>query len=246
MDQSQLLVLLFALIFVSALVQSVSGFGYALFSAPILTALLGGPMAVSTILITGTACDLAILGVRRRLPRPAGGEVLRLALWSAPGMVCGAWLLSALPARWLQGFVALTVILAVVLRLSSPTTADAKPIRPSWGSLAGLASGALSTSTSLGGPPTVLYLTHRRLVPLVMRDTLVTLSLARLPLGFAALVVAGVWDMYAYWPVLLVAALGGQAVGTQVFHRYAAARYERIVMLLLVTSGVTALLMTTQ
>lgn len=246
MDHSQFLVLLSALIFISALVQSVSGFGYALFSAPILTALLGGPMAVSTILITGTACDLAILGMRHRLPRPAGDEVLRLAMWSAPGMVCGAWLLSALPSRWLQGFVALTVLLAVALRLISATAGTAKPIRPLWGGLAGFTSGALSTSTSLSGPPAVMYLTHRQLEPHVMRDTLVTLSLVRLPLGVAALVIAGVWDVYAYWPVLLVAALAGQAVGTQVFHRYAAARYERIVMILLVASGLTALVMVTQ
>jgi uncharacterized membrane protein YfcA len=163
-DHSQLLVLLCALIFTSAFIQSVSGFGYALLSVPILTALLGGPMAVSTILITGTACDLAILGVRHRLPRPAVREVVSLALWSAPGMICGAWLLLALPPRWLQAFVALIVILAVALRLSSARVGTAT-IRPSWGVLAGFTSGALSTSTSLGGPPTVMYLTHRYLAP---------------------------------------------------------------------------------
>lgn len=245
MDQSMLLVLLCALIFTSALIQSVSGFGFALFSAPVLTAVLGGPLAISTILITGTACDLAILGVRRRLPRPDAGEVLRLAAWSAPGMACGAWLLSALAPRWLQAFVALTVILAVVLRLSSARIGTAT-VRPSWGALAGFTSGVLSTSTSLGGPPSVMYLTHRDLSPHVMRDTLVTLSLARLPLGVAALVLAGVWDVHPDWLLLLAAALGGQAAGTHVFHRYAAARYETIVMLLLVTSGLTALAMATQ
>lgn len=232
------LLALWLLIFVSATVQSVSGFGYALLSAPILTAVLGGPLAVSTVLITGTACDLAILGMRRRLPRPVSGEVLRLALWSVPGMTAGAVLLAQLPARWLQVFVALVVVAAVAMRLRSEPSRDAVP--SAWASGAGLTSGALSTSTSLGGPPTVLYLSRRRLTPHVMRDSLVALSLARLPLSVIALAAAGVWEVYPAWPLLIVAAIAGQFVGTHLFHRFAASRHDKVVMSLLLVSALAA------
>lgn len=233
-----MLLALWLLIFVSATLQSVSGFGYALFSVPILAAVVGGPMAVSTVLITGTACDFAILGMRRRLPRPVSVEVWRLALWSVPGMAAGAVLLAHLPARWLQVFVALVVVAAVAMRVRSAPSEEAVP--SSWAAGAGFTSGALSTSTSLGGPPTVLYLSRRNLTPHVMRDTLVALSLARLPLSVIALAAAGVWEVYPAWPVLVVAAVAGQFVGTHLFHRFAASRYDKVVLLLLLVSALSA------
>jgi uncharacterized membrane protein YfcA len=238
------LLTLWLLIFVSATLQSVSGFGFALLSAPILTAVLGGPLAVSTVLITGTACDLAILGMRRRLPRPVAKEVWWLALWSVPGMAAGAVLLAQLPARWLQVFVAFVVVAAVAMRVRSEPSNQTVP--STWAAGAGLTSGALSTSTSLGGPPTVLYLSHRNLAPHVMRDTLVALSLARLPLSVIALALVGVWEVYPAWPLLIPAALAGQVVGTHLFHRFAASRYDRVATALLLVSALSAFAAATQ
>jgi len=176
-DGAVLVGALFGLIFVSAALQSLSGFGYALLSAPLLTATIGGAEAVSTIIITGTVCDLAILAMRRSVPRPVGREVWALAGWSVPGMLVGAWLLAWLPATGLQIFVACVVIGAVLLRLRSRERGVV--VRPGWAVPAGFLSGALSTSTSLGGPPSVYYLVHRDLTPHAMRDTLVTVSLMR-------------------------------------------------------------------
>jgi uncharacterized membrane protein YfcA len=235
LDSGQLFVALFALILVSGVVQSLSGFGFALLSAPLLTATLGGPEAVSTIMITGTACDIAILAMRRNLPRPDAREVLTIAGWSAPGMLAGAWLLATLPAVGLQLFVAGVVIAAVVLRLRTQERQIIASKR--WAVPAGLLSGALSTSTSLGGPPTVYYLVHRGLGPHTMRDTLVSLSLIRLPLSVISLLIAGAWETYELWPALIVAALLGQYVGTQAFHRFGHSRYEHIVLGLLTISA---------
>ncbi|MGW8526375.1 MULTISPECIES: sulfite exporter TauE/SafE family protein [Nocardiopsidaceae] len=238
-DDAALFAGLFALILFSAAVQSLSGFGFALLSAPLLTAALGGPQAVSTIMITGTACDIAILAMRRDVPRPAVRETCALALWSAPGMLLGAWLLTALPALGLQVFVACVVIAAVVLRVLSRE--DGAVLNPVWAAPAGLLSGALSTSTSLGGPPSVYYLVHRGLTPHTMRDTLVALSLVRLPLSVAALLFTGAWEVYPLWLPLVGAALLGQAAGTRAFHRFGHTRYEHIVLGLLTTSAVVSL-----
>jgi uncharacterized protein len=238
LEGTQLFIALFALILVSGIVQSLSGFGFALLSAPLLAATIGGPQAISTIMITGTACDIAILAMRRSVPRPDAREVLTIAGWSAPGMLAGAWLLAALPALGLQIFVAATVIAAVVLRLRTRERQGIVSNR--WAIPAGLLSGAFSTSTSLGGPPTVYYLVHRGLKPHTMRDTLVTLSLVRLPLSVISLLVAGVWETYEYWPGLIAAALLGQYVGTQAFHRFGHSRYEHIVLGLLAVSALVS------
>ncbi|MBE1878342.1 sulfite exporter TauE/SafE family protein [Myceligenerans pegani] len=233
-----LLVMLFALILVSGVVQSLSGFGFALFSAPLLTATIGGPQAVSTILITGTACDIAILAMRRSVPRPDVREAVTLAGWSAPGMLAGAWLLAALPSAGLQVFVAGVVVAAVLLRLR--TRERPVVISTRWAVPTGVLSGALGTSTSLAGPPVVYYLVHRGLRPHTMRDTLVALSLVRLPLSVVSLLVAGVWETYQYWPVLVVAALAGQYLGTRAFHRFGHTRYEHIVLGLLTLAAVVS------
>lgn len=233
-----LLVTLVVLILVSAMVQSLSGFGYALLSAPLLTATIGGPEAVSTITITGTACNVAILAMRRTVPRPDGKEALSLAAWSVPGVLAGAWLLAALPRTGLQLFVAAVVIAAVVLRLLPGDRRTVASRR--WALPAGLLSGALSTATTLSGPPLVYYLVHRGLSPHTMRDTLVTLSLALLPLSIASLAIAGVWRTYEHWPALTVAALVGQAIGARAFHRFGHARYEHIVLVLLSVAAVSS------
>lgn len=238
LDATSLFIALFCLIFLSAALQSLSGFGFALLSAPLLTATIGGPEAVSTIIITGTVCDVAILAMRRSVPRPAGREVWALAGWSVPGMLVGALLLASLPAVGLQVFVACVVIGAVILRLRSRERGVV--VRPAWAVPAGFLSGALSTSTSLGGPPSVYYLVHRDLDPHTMRDTLVSVSLVRLPLSIAALVVAGTWETYELWPPLIGAALLGQFVGARAFHAFGSSGYERVVLYLLVASALVS------
>ncbi len=74
-----------------------------------------------------------------------------------------------------------------------------------------------------------------------MRDTLVTLSLVRLPLSLVALATAGVWEVYEHWLALIAAALVGQFLGTMAFHRFAGSHYDRIVVMLLAASACAAL-----
>ena len=60
---------------------------------------------------------------------------------------------------------------------------------PGTRALAGLASGALNTSTSTGGPPLVLLLMGRGLPPAVVRDTLTACFIGFAPVSALALVV---------------------------------------------------------
>ena len=113
---AELTLLIAAVIGVSAVLQTSTGFGFAILSAPLLTALVGGPMAVTTITITGATVDALILGGRRALPRPDWHIVGVLALWSTPGMVLGALALARMPQSALQLLVAAAVLLAVAYR----------------------------------------------------------------------------------------------------------------------------------
>lgn len=68
-----LLVALCLLMAVSSALQTATGFGFAILSAPIGAVLLdSAAAAVSTVLVVGTTIDLLVLFLRRRPPAPGG------------------------------------------------------------------------------------------------------------------------------------------------------------------------------
>jgi uncharacterized membrane protein YfcA len=232
-----------AVLVLSGALHAATGFGFALLSAPILATLLRPPDAVSVIVLTGVVVDVLILGAERRRPVPAWPEAVGLTLWAVPGLAAGAWLLSSLPRAGLQLLVAAAVVGGVAMRVVGGRRAAAAGPSSRYKvtrMVAGLSSGLLSTATTLGGPPVVLYLMSRRLTPQTMRDTLVVLSLLRTPPSVVALVVAGALRWQPEIPVLWLAVLVGYACGTRVFARLDAARYERGVLGLLVLAALTA------
>lgn len=230
------------IVLVSATLQASTGFGFAILSAPLLTALVGGPAAVTTITITGSVCDLLILLARRARPRPQGAEVLRLGLWSVPGLLVGAYALAVLPGQVLQLVVAAAVLAAVGFRFQSrrPGGHQTRPVPARLGALAGFSSGMLSTSTTLGGPPVVYYLTHRLHEPRQIRDTLVALSLVRLPLSVVSLVLTATWQPLPGTVGLVLASLAGFLLGGIIFRRLTPARYEALVLALLMCAVLVA------
>ena len=245
---AELTLVIAAVIGVSAVLQTSTGFGFAILSAPLLTALVGGPMAVTTITITGATVDALILGGRRTLPRPDWRIVSVLALWSTPGMVLGALALARMPQSAMQLLVAGAVLLAVVYSVhanrrdlveSPQATRDR---RRGWHApVAGLTSGALGTSTTLAGPPVVMYLTRRLGDPLKTRDTLVALSLVRLPLAILVLTRAGAWapptsGLFVILATGVVGCVAGQGVHARLDHR----SYQRATLGLLAVAAATA------
>jgi uncharacterized membrane protein YfcA len=230
----------------SAALQTSTGFGFALLSAPILAALLGPVEAVTTIVATGVVVDVLVLAADGRRPQPNGRDVAVLGVWSVPGLLLGALLLRLLPGTVLQLLVAAAVLFAVASRLRSRRRRQTQPTtdrQPWWAAAcAGVASGVLSTATTLGGPPTVLYLTSRPRPPRQTRDTLVALSLLRLPLSVASLVIAGTWMNPPGLLLLWVAVALGYLIGRTVFARMDPARYERAVLTALVVAALTAVI----
>lgn len=244
---AELTLLIAAVIGVSAVLQTSTGFGFAILSAPLLTALVGGPMAVTTITITGATVDAVILGGRRTLPRPDWHIVGVLALWSTPGMVLGALALARMPQAGLQLLVAAAVLVAVAYRVHAGRRLEESPQAPKvrrrgWHApVAGLTSGALGTSTTLAGPPVVMYLTRHLADPLKARDTLVALSLVRLPLAILVLTGAGTWAPPASGLFVILAAgvvgcVAGQGVHARLDHR----SYQRATLGLLAVAAAVA------
>ena len=164
------MVLAAAAAFAGASVQSATGFGFALVLSPALFALLDPFEAVSALAVLGLVLNLLVLGdggglrlVRRR--------VLPLLLAGAlPGLAAGVVVLSLLPKPALQIAVGAAVLAAALVQLRRP--AGRGPARAAEAVVVGVASGALTTTTSVSGPPIVLWLERQGLRPAELRATL--------------------------------------------------------------------------
>jgi uncharacterized membrane protein YfcA len=246
-----------AAVFLGAGLQSATGFGFALVSAPILFALLGPRQAVTAGALLGIELSLLTLATERRVPRVLHGEALALVLWSLPGLALGAVALRELPDRVLSVLVAVAVLAGLVLRLrgrdralrapapDEPAAGAAgEPIvraRPWSTAAAGVSSGALSTATSLSGPPLVLHLLARGLSPQQMRDTLAAVFVALAVLSAAALLIAGTFVTPSGLGVLLAAGLAGQVIGRRGFALLRGGRHEDAMLAVLAVTAVVAL-----
>jgi uncharacterized protein len=227
-----------------AALQSAVGFGFALVAAPLLFAAAPSPeQAVGLMIVLGLEVNLLTLLAERRRPDPEWRDVVAVVAWSLPGALAGVAVLRALDALALQLLVTAGMLTALAVHVRAPVRAAAGVAW--WGRpLAGLASGALSTSTSTGGPPVVLLMMARGLRPHVVRDTLTATFVGFAAVSAAALALTGTGEAVpgATWLAALVpVTAAGQLAGRPVFARLAAGRsYERVltgVLVVTVTAG---------
>lgn len=231
------------MLLVGASLQSSTGFGFALLSAPVLSALLGPAQAVTTITIVGAAVDTLTLFGNRTRPRPSLPDLLVVCVGAVPGLAAGTLLLARLPASALQVAIAASVVAAVVHRIRLHRPTEARRTTRWWlGPVAGVTWGALTAATTAGGPPLLLYLLHRFEDPRTIRDTIVSANLLRLPLSLTLLGLTGTWRPPPGIPLLIGAGLCGWALGKLVFRALTPASYETALLVLLVVTAATTVL----
>lgn len=245
--------LLFVAVLAGAALQSATGFGFSLLSAPILFAVIEPQPAIGLLALLGMEVNLLTLFTERRRPRPLTREATILIGCALPGTLLGVVVLRSLDAVSLQVLLSIGVISTLAVRhaLSSrsavaPVLHDGPRPRPAWSApLAGLLSGALSTSTSTSGPPLLLHLLGRGARPSVVRDTLTVCFVALGLITPIALLVTRSTDAVpdlGLAGALLPAAALGHVVGRRVFARLAhGPHYEVVVTSVLLGSVVIGL-----
>jgi hypothetical protein len=112
--------------------------------------------------------------------------------------------------------------------------------------VAGLASGALTTSTTTAGPPLIVYLLGRRLHPVQVRDTMPVCFLGLSVVGVVALWVTGTSGAVpdaGLVAVLVPVVVAGHLAGRPLFAALLrSGRYEVVLSTVLVASVVAGLL----
>ena len=229
-----------------AALQSATGFGFALVSAPLLFSAAKPGEAVGLLILLGLVVNLMTLGTEGRRPQPLVRESLTMLAWAVPGVFVGALALRVLDKTALQVGVTIGVFATLAVRaLARRRRAEGPGEPPRWAApVTGFTSGALTTSTNTSGPPVVLYMLARGATPVQTRDTLTATFVGYSLLGFAALLVSGTdgaippADALA---ALVPAVVIGHLAGRPVFARIAEDRYEPVLTAVLIVTALAGL-----
>ena len=227
-----------------AALQSATGFGFALVSAPLLFAATEPAQAVVLLILLGLLVNLMTLGTEGRRPQPLVRESLIMLGWGIPGLFVGLLALRALDSTALQVGVTLGVFATLAVRALARRRRDAAAGHPPfWAApTAGFSSGVLTTSTNTSGPPVVLYALARGATPVQTRDTLTVTFIGFGLLGAAALALGGTEAPHASaLAALAPAAVAGHLLGRPVFARIADRRYEPVLTGVLIATALAGL-----
>jgi uncharacterized membrane protein YfcA len=227
-----------------AALQSATGFGFALVSAPLVFAAAEPEQAVWLLVLLGLVVNLMTLGTEGRRPQPLVRDSLVILAWAIPGVGLGVVALHALGATALQIGVTLGVFATLAVRAATRRRSDSGAGgAPRWAApAAGFASGALTTSTNTAGPPVVLYALARGATPVQTRDTLTATFIGLAALGGAALAIGGAEAPHASaLAALIPCAVVGHLLGRPVFARIAEDRYEPVLTGVLIVTALAGL-----
>lgn len=222
----------------AALIQALSGFGFSLFIVPFLAILIGPRDTVLLANLMSTfGSGTQSLYLRRSADRKTAGVLL---IGSLVGMPLGLTILLLLDPKLMQIGIALSVILftLVMMRgLALHRAGTAGDI------LAGFISGILNTSTSMSGPPVVLYLQGRAFPPLQFRATITTYFAITSAIGVALLLATGNAKPYVFvaFALSLPSIFFGQRMGNLLFERVHVLFFRRLVFGILILSALSAI-----
>jgi uncharacterized protein len=156
----------------SSFIQGVTGFGYGLLAAPLLSRVLNPIDFIATLSLISVALNAYLtLTLKQRL-RP--DIIIPLSVATLIGIPLGLIILQALPAPLLRQLVALSVI--VLLFLDQTRLLKLK-LNPQNHFIIGALVGLLQSSVGVNGPLLVLYLRRLNLKPIVLRQQLAIMFL---------------------------------------------------------------------
>ncbi len=234
------------IIFLAGMLQSIVGFGYALFATPLLV-WIGLPLPSVITLVATCSMLQAMVGVRSlravvpwRLSLTATG--VRLA-----GLLLGLLMLTRLVVldkdqiRAVIGVILCVLVTVQVLWRPRPVS----KLHPSWAGLAFTGSGVLAGLCGMGGPPLVLWAMAHDWPTQRIRGFLFATFATSIPIQLALLALT--FGM----PILWYAAIGlallplvyaGSVVGLPVGNRFAGPVLRRVAYAVLFATGASAII----
>jgi len=233
-------VLAFCAVLVAAFVRGVSGFGLALILAPILLLLMNAKSTVVVNLLLALISNLVVLPLSFRHIYLRG--ILPMVICTVPGIVIGAWIITIIEPSTLKIVIgAVTVISAIPLAMGISRAFRKEKLACGF---SGFLSGLLGTSTSLGGPPVVLFMHNQNWRKETIHSSLAAYFTFHAVCALGALVVAGIVEV----PTLVTAGslapalLIGTVVGIVAFRRLSQRLFRIITLVIIICAGILGIL----
>ena len=229
-----------AVIMVGAMVQGLTGVGFALVSVPILVTYQDAKSVIVTTLILSSVLNALILFQARA--QISLRDAAPMTFGSLLGVPFGSYLLTVISPSYLKELVALLVLLLAVPLLLGYTSRIRRHQRAA-SIITGAVSGALQSSTSMGSPPVVLFMANQGIPKEAFRATLVLRSMAASVLSVVALVPSGLIDPALATHALLLtpAMLLGFIVGSHLLRRVPQRIFKKLTILVVVAAALASL-----
>lgn len=227
------------IIFLSAMVQGVVGFGGALFAMPLLIAVIGIQTAAPFLAIMSAA--ITLLNVIRLREHTTPRDLIKLLIAAFAGIPVGILLLSRADAAVVTGLLGVILIAYALYSLFSRGMPTLR--HPVWAYVAGFSSGILGAAFNAGGPPVVMYASAQDWSADRFRGNLQAYYLALSVVVVVGHTVGGnltseIWRL----ALLSVPALSaGLLVGVWLSRRVESATFRKLVLVFLLALGIQLL-----
>jgi uncharacterized membrane protein YfcA len=228
---------------VAGLMRGFAGFGSAMLMAPIFAILFGSAEMVVTVVAIELVVSLQLFPQVRSA---ADWKTLApMSIAACIAMPLGVWALASVNKGTIVTAVSAVIVAFVVLMW---TGWKYRGRRSKVATVAvGAVSGAMMATTSVGGPPVLLYLLSGNDPPHVNRANIVTYYFLTQFLLIVIVLATGVagWDALARAVVLFPLMIAGAYLGGRLFHGLASERlYRNVALAILFATGMFGLLRT--
>lgn len=229
-----------AILLTAYVIRGITGFGSGLIAVPLLALFLPLTFVVPLILVLDFTASIVIGGFN--LQRVRTRELLVLVPFGVVGVLIGTHLLVNLsPTPML---IALAIFVFLFAMKSLFYLHGEKPISQWWALPAALTGGTVGALFGTGGPPYVIYLTHRIQNKSDLRATFSALFFTEGITRIISFFVAGLLMSREVWVAYVSAlpiVLGGLYLGSRVHLGLSAIQMARLVGMLLLVSSLSLL-----
>ncbi|MFC4965460.1 sulfite exporter TauE/SafE family protein [Alcaligenes sp. GCM10023179] len=229
------LLIAFAAVLAGAFIQGASGMGFALIVVPVLA--LVHPEAIPGALLFLMLPLNAYVAWRERgaIDRSGAGWI---TVGRFAGTFAGLGILLVLSTYWLNQFVGISTLLAVLASVLAPSFTPGKKAFIATG----LVTGITETATGIGGPPLALVYQHAPVATL--RSTVALCFLVGEVISLAVLGISGAlqWSHLSYAVLCLPVLLLGMGLSSLVHHKLDQRRLRIGVLVFATVSGLAVML----
>lgn len=227
-----------AILLLAYVIRGITGFGSGLISVPLLALFLPLQFVVPLILLLDFTASILIGGVHFK--RVQWNEIGILVPFGMLGVIFGTTLLVRLPTEPM--LLALAVFIFVFAVRSILNLHGDKPASRAWAVPASFTGGTVGALFGTGGPPYVIYLTHRIHDKSDLRATFSAVFFIEGAARIASFLVAGLLLTAKVWLAYLVAlplVLGALFLGGRVHVGLSQGQMTRLVGVLLLASSMS-------